>query len=251
MDHGIAEETSTPYRPQQNEVAERANRTVVEMARSMIHAQKLDKSFWSEAVVNTVYTRNRCPTRALEHMTPEEAWSGWKPSVANMRVFGCLVYAVVLDGKRGKLDAKDTKCLFLEYCEGIEAYRLICLQTKKNIKYKDVIVLEDSTSIGGDSEIRPSGRIEGPNVDIVDESPKPEHNNDFKGRVRDNVAQNGGPTFSDGTDKRVGKAPQPHAMSDGNGSNVREAMRKLSDGNGENFGKDERYHLRERRPRGE
>ena len=41
VDHGIAKETSTPYRPQQNGVAERANRTIIEIARSMIHAQKL------------------------------------------------------------------------------------------------------------------------------------------------------------------------------------------------------------------
>jgi hypothetical protein len=65
------------------------------------------------------------------------------------------------------------------------------------------------------------------------------------------VAQNGRPTLSDGTDERVGKAPQPHAMSDGNGANVRDAMRTLSDGNGKSFGKDGRYHLREWRPRGE
>ena len=84
VDYGIAKETSTPYPPQQNGVAERANRTIVEMARNMIYVQKLDRSFWAEAVVNAVYTRNRCPTRALERMTPEEAWSGRKPSVAHM-----------------------------------------------------------------------------------------------------------------------------------------------------------------------
>jgi hypothetical protein len=160
VDHGIAKETSTPYRPQQNGVAKRANRTIVEMARSMIHAQKLDKSFWAEAVVNAVYTRNRCPTRTLEHMTPEEAWSGKKPSVAHMRVFGCLAYAMVPDEKRGKLDVKGTKCLFLGYCEGTKAYRLMCLQTKKIIKCRDVEFLEDSTSMRGDSEIRPSERNE-------------------------------------------------------------------------------------------
>jgi hypothetical protein len=109
VEYGIAKETSTPYQLQQNRVAERANRTIVEMTRSMIHAQKLDKSFWAEAVVNAVYTRNRCPTRALEGMTPEEAWSGRKPSVAHMRMFGCLVYAMVPDEKKGKLDAKGTK----------------------------------------------------------------------------------------------------------------------------------------------
>jgi transposase InsO family protein len=66
-------ETSRPYRPQQNGVAERTSLTIVEMARNMIHTQKLNKSFWVEAVMNAIYTRNRCPTRALERMTPEEA----------------------------------------------------------------------------------------------------------------------------------------------------------------------------------
>jgi hypothetical protein len=69
-------------------------------------------------------------------------------------MFGCLAYAMVPDEKRGKLDAKDTKCLFLGYCEGTKAYRLMCLQTKKIIKCKDAEFLEDSTNIGGDSEIR-------------------------------------------------------------------------------------------------
>jgi transposase InsO family protein len=59
--HDIEKQTSTPYRPQQNGVAERANRTLVEMARSMLHAQNLKKSLWAEVVVNAAYTRNRCP----------------------------------------------------------------------------------------------------------------------------------------------------------------------------------------------
>ncbi len=55
--HGIEKQTSTPYRPQQNGVAERANRTLVEMPRSMLHAQNLKKSLWAEAVVNAANTR--------------------------------------------------------------------------------------------------------------------------------------------------------------------------------------------------
>ena len=108
--------------PQQNGVVERANRTIVEMVRNMLHAQNLDKSFWAEAVVNAVYTRNRCPTRVLDSITPEEAWSGRRPCIAHMRVFGCVAYAMVPDEQRGKLDAKGTKCLFLGYCEGTKAY---------------------------------------------------------------------------------------------------------------------------------
>jgi transposase InsO family protein len=56
--HDIEKQTSTPYKLQQNGVAERANRAFVEMARSMLHAQNLKKSLWAEAVVNAAYTRN-------------------------------------------------------------------------------------------------------------------------------------------------------------------------------------------------
>ncbi len=222
-DHGIAKETSTPYRPQQNGVAERANRTIVEMARSMLHAQKLDKSFWAEAVANAVYTRNRCPTRALDSITPEEAWSGRMPCIAHMRVFGCVAYAMVPDEKRGKLDSKGTKCLFLGYCEGTKAYRLMCLQTKKIIKSRDVVFMEDSTSVGNDLEIRPSGRNEGPTVVVVDESSKSPKCEDPDERVGDNVVAN----------DEVTEGPS------------------LSDGNGERFGVDGRYPTRKRRPLGE
>jgi hypothetical protein len=79
---------------------------------------------------------------------------------------------MVSDEKRGKLDAKGTKCLFLGYCEGTKAYRLMCVQSKKIIKCKDVEFMEDNTSVGNDLEMRPSGRNETPNVVIVDTSSK-------------------------------------------------------------------------------
>jgi hypothetical protein len=170
--HGIEKQTSTPYRPQQNGVAQRANRTLVEMVRSMLHAQNLKKSLWAEAVVNAAYTRNRCPSRTLPSITPEEAWSRRKPCISHMHVFGCITYAMVPDEKRGKLDAKGTKCLFLGYCEGIKAYRLMCVQSKKIIKCRDVEFMEDNTNVGKDLEMHPSGRNETPNVVIVDTSSK-------------------------------------------------------------------------------
>jgi hypothetical protein len=79
---------------------------------------------------------------------------------------------MVPDEKRGKLDAKGTKCLFLGYCEGTKAYRLMCVQSKKIIKCKDVEFMEDSTSVSNDLEMCPSGRNETPNVVIVDTSSK-------------------------------------------------------------------------------
>jgi hypothetical protein len=102
--------------------------------RGVLHPKKLE----NVVVPQIVNTRNQCPSRALPSITPEEAWSGRKPCVSHMRVFGCILYAMVPDEKRGKLDAKGTKRLFLGYCEGTKAYRLMCVQSKKIIKCRDV-----------------------------------------------------------------------------------------------------------------
>jgi hypothetical protein len=126
------------------------------MARSMLHSQGLGYEYWAEAVVNVVYTRNRCPTSALQGMTPQQAWTGMKPSISHMRIFGYIAYAKVPDSMRGKLNAKDTRCIFLGYCEGTKVYRLMCLDTQKIIKSRDVEFLEHKSG-SGKWEICPSG----------------------------------------------------------------------------------------------
>ena len=83
-----------PYTPEQTGVAERANWTIVEMARSMLHIRQLDYKFWAEAVMTAVYLKNRNPTKALAR-TPEEEWSGLKLTVDHLRPFGCVAYAHV------------------------------------------------------------------------------------------------------------------------------------------------------------
>ena len=75
--------------PQQNGVAERLNRTLVETVRSMLIDSKLPHKFWAEALSTATYLRNRSPTKAIEGMTPHEAWTKEKPQVEHLRVFGC------------------------------------------------------------------------------------------------------------------------------------------------------------------
>ena len=77
---------TVPRTPQQNGVAERANRTVMEAARSMLHAVSQPMKFWGAAVATAVYLRNRSPTRALNGVTPYEAWRGEKPDLSHLRV---------------------------------------------------------------------------------------------------------------------------------------------------------------------
>ncbi|KAL8103772.1 hypothetical protein AgCh_028101 [Apium graveolens] len=85
-----------------------------------------------------VYLLNRCPTKSVRNKTPNEAWSGSKPSVGHLRIFGCITYAHIPDQKRKKLDDKGEKCIFTGYDKRSKAYRLYNPLTKKLIISRDV-----------------------------------------------------------------------------------------------------------------
>ncbi|KAL0317184.1 UNVERIFIED_CONTAM: putative mitochondrial protein [Sesamum angustifolium] len=114
-EEGIDHQTTVSYNPQQNGVSKRKNRTVMEMARSMLQEKHLPKAFWAEAVYTAVYLLNRCPTKAVQNMTPIEAWSGKKPSAKHLRVFGSICYVHIPTEKRHKLEEKTEKGIFLGY----------------------------------------------------------------------------------------------------------------------------------------
>lgn len=80
-EHGIKRQLTAGYTPQQNGVAERKNRTVMNMVRCMLSKRKISKTFWPEAVNWTIHVLNRSPKSAVKNQTPEEAWSGSRPSV--------------------------------------------------------------------------------------------------------------------------------------------------------------------------
>ncbi|KAJ0556958.1 putative RNA-directed DNA polymerase [Helianthus annuus] len=142
---GIHRELTAPYTPEQNGVAERKNRTIVEMARCMLKAKGLSKQFWGEAVATAVYLLNLSPTKAVEGKVPFEAWHGYKPSVSHLRVFGCVVYGLKPSQQRKKLDTKSNKCIFVGYCAHSKAYRLY--NPEKNIitTCRDVVFDEHAT----------------------------------------------------------------------------------------------------------
>ncbi|KAI5317503.1 hypothetical protein L3X38_037210 [Prunus dulcis] len=82
---GIERQLTTSYTPQQNGVAERKNRTIVEMAKCLLLEKKIPLDFWAEAVNTSVYILNRCPTKALSKKTPFEAYGGRKPGIKHMK----------------------------------------------------------------------------------------------------------------------------------------------------------------------
>jgi hypothetical protein len=81
-----------PYNPQQNGVVERKNKTICEAAKTMMFDQDLPNSLWEEATSTAMYIQNRCPHAILKDKTLEEIFSGIKPEVRHLRIFGCLVY---------------------------------------------------------------------------------------------------------------------------------------------------------------
>ncbi|RVW66685.1 Retrovirus-related Pol polyprotein from transposon TNT 1-94 [Vitis vinifera] len=141
--NGISRQLTAAYTPQQNGVAERKNRTIMNMVRSMLSEKQVPKNFWPEAVNWTAHVLNRSPTLAVKGVTPEEAWSGVKPNVDYFRVFGCIGHVHVPDNKRKKLDDKSFQCVLLGVSEESKAYRLYDPVSKKIVVSRDVVFEED------------------------------------------------------------------------------------------------------------
>lgn len=109
----------------QNGLAERPNRTLAETMRCLLHNAGLGPQYWSWALTHSVYLKNRLPHRAIG-CTPYEAWSGKKPNVSKLRIFGSPVIVRLPGPRPAKLDHHTTHGLFLGYTA-----------TDHNIYYQD------------------------------------------------------------------------------------------------------------------
>ncbi|GJY68640.1 retrovirus-related pol polyprotein from transposon TNT 1-94, partial [Tanacetum coccineum] len=144
-EEGIKRFLTAPYSPQQNGIAERKNRTIMNMVRSMLKSKNMPKEFWAEAVQCAVYIQNRCPHVKLVDKTPQESWSGVKPTISHFKVFGSVAYAHIPDQTRKKLDDKSKMYVFIGYDERTKAFRLYDPLEKKVTISRDVYVNEEST----------------------------------------------------------------------------------------------------------
>ncbi|GJW95624.1 retrovirus-related pol polyprotein from transposon TNT 1-94 [Tanacetum coccineum] len=100
VQEGIKRQFTTAYTPQQNGVAERMNKTLLERARAMLATTSLGKSFWAEVVNTACYMINRSPSTAVELKTPMEMWTGNPVNYSNLYIFGspvCVVLEEVLN----------------------------------------------------------------------------------------------------------------------------------------------------------
>ena len=99
---GIKHEITTPDTPQHNGVAERMNRTLLDKVRAMLIDADLPETYWYDALHYAAHIHNVTPTHALENVTPEEAWSGNKPDISDLRVFGARAFMHIPESHRKK-----------------------------------------------------------------------------------------------------------------------------------------------------
>ena len=112
------------------------------MARCLLFEKDLPKKFWAEAVNTAVFLLNRLSTRALQNKTPYEAWHGYKPSLQNLKIFGCLCFTYVPQVRRDKLDKKAEAGIFVGYINVRKGYRVFQPQTEKEIVSRDIKFIE-------------------------------------------------------------------------------------------------------------
>lgn len=136
-ENGMVTQLTVPKTPQQNGVAERKNRTLVEMTRCMLASSGLHKQYWGEAISTANHILNRLPRKEMP-TTPYEQWHGRKPNFTYLQEFGTLVYAHIPKDQRKKLDNTSEKLVFVGYELGSKGYRLLDVKTHKIKINRDV-----------------------------------------------------------------------------------------------------------------
>ena len=166
-------ESFIAYNPQQNGRAERINRVLLDKARCLIVDLNLQNKFWGEAVNTAVYLNNRSPKRCLDGKMLEEIWTGVKPNLSHLRIFGSKACAHAEKHERGKVDQKAKPCTMVEYCESQKGYRLWDQQQQLVFASQDVVFMEEKP--------KPNTTVYLPVEELpLHSNTTPEHNQDKK-----------------------------------------------------------------------
>ena len=123
--NGIIHELTPPYAHESNGVAERLNRTILEMVRAMLGS--LNKRLWAQAVHTAIYIKNRLPHSAVKDQTPYEALHQTKPSISHLQPFGRKCYVHIPTERRpagSKLLPRADQGLFVGYTESTHIYQV-------------------------------------------------------------------------------------------------------------------------------
>nr|GEV86871.1 hypothetical protein [Tanacetum cinerariifolium] len=146
---GIKREFSVPRTPQQNGIAERKNRTLIEAARTVLADSLLPILFWAEAVNTACYVQNRVLVTKPQNKTPYELLHGRTPSIGFMRPFGCPVTILNTLDSLGKFDRKVDEGFLVGYSISSKVFRVFNGRTRIVQETLYVNFLENTPNIVG------------------------------------------------------------------------------------------------------
>jgi transposase InsO family protein len=174
-ENGIIHETSCVGTPQQNGIAERKNRQILETARSLLFENHVPQYFWDNVVSTAVYLLNRVPSKANDFKTPLQALAAHVdiPSYLNLppKIFGCLAYVHVQKKFRSKIEPYAEKCVFLGFGSHQKGYKCYNPKTHKFYTTMDVTFIENK-SYFMDTQIHVQGEtINEPEIVFSDLAP--------------------------------------------------------------------------------
>ncbi|GJT52030.1 putative ribonuclease H-like domain-containing protein [Tanacetum coccineum] len=146
---GIKREYSNARTPQQNGVAERKNKTLIEAARTMLADSFLPNTFWAEAISTACYVLNRVLVTKPQNKTPYELITGKIPIISYIRPFGCHVTILNTIDHLGKFDGKSNEGFLVGYSLNSKAFRVYNLETKRVEENLHITFLENKPNVAG------------------------------------------------------------------------------------------------------
>jgi len=150
-DQGIVRRLTILHTPEQNRVAERMNRTLLDMARCLLLQSGLSASFWSEAVATACHIRNRCPTSSLNGSIPFEKWTGEKVKVNYLKTFGTKVLVLDKNPSKDKLAQRSVEGIFVGYPREKRDFRVWISSSRQIIDARDVKFVEEVRKVSHDT----------------------------------------------------------------------------------------------------
>ncbi|PKU59058.1 Retrovirus-related Pol polyprotein from transposon TNT 1-94 [Dendrobium catenatum] len=154
--NGIEHQRSCPYTPEQNGVAERKHRHIIEIARTLLHQASLSAKLWTDVVLTVVYLINRLPSTNTKSVSPFQLLYKEPPSYSHLKTFGCECFPLTPHTLRNKLQQKYISYVFLGYLDQYKGYKCYNRSTNSVSISRHVTFIEDSFLFKTDQEIEPS-----------------------------------------------------------------------------------------------
>ncbi|KAI0492615.1 hypothetical protein KFK09_026891 [Dendrobium nobile] len=141
---GIGHQMTCPYTPEQNGVAERKNRHIVETVRSLLHKASMPFQYWPEASATAVYLINRMPSPTTHDKSPLQLLFHTVPEYKHLRIFGCECFPLLPQHTRTKFNPKSRSHVFMGYSDRHKGYICLDRESHKSFISRHVTFLENS-----------------------------------------------------------------------------------------------------------